>query len=175
MKYLIYNLLVLSALIGVGCSSSVTVTEKAGQTPSDIDVEESISINVNEVIYFDFVKKDTEWLGELKIYTLDGNDNKVVDRYLVSANDSSWSDFDDFVNFLNIYQIPPQHQISGWVPNSGQLPRRVYTFEVFDGDSTRTFSYQDPETGIKEFWQAQNILTFMTFVENELNWIEKSE
>lgn len=175
MKNLIHNLLALSALFAFGCSSSGSVVEQALQTRTETKVEESISINVNEVIYFDFEKNNSQWDGELKTYTLNENGDKVINRFLVSANDGSWSDFDEFVKFLNIYQIPPQHEVSGWVPDSGQLPRRVYTFEVYDGDTARTFSYQDPENGIKEFWQAQSLLTFMTFIENELNWIEKPE
>lgn len=172
MKYLICNFLVVLFLTGLGCSSSSAVIESPKQTSKNTNPDESISININEVIYFDFDKEDSEWYGELKTYSLNENNEKVVDRHLVSAQDSSWNDFDQFVEFLNIYQIPPQHEVKGWVPDSGNLPRRVYTFEVFDGDTTRSFSYQDPERGIKEFWQAQSLLTFMTFVENELNWVE---
>ncbi|MDZ7807646.1 MAG: hypothetical protein U5K71_11090 [Gracilimonas sp.] len=142
-------------------------SKQGGQDPK---TEESISISINEVIYFDFFKEDSEWSGQLKTYSLNENDEEVLSQHLESAQDSSWNDFDKFVDFLNIYQIPPQHEVNGWIPDSGNLPRRVYTFEVFDGDTTRTFSYQDPERGIKEFWQAQSLLTFMTFVENELNW-----
>lgn len=170
MKYLIYNSFLVIVLFGYGCSSSNSVVETSKQTDLYTKPDESISININEVIYFDFVKEDSLWSGELKTYSLNENNEKVVSRHLESIQDSSWSDFDKFVDFLNIYQIPPQHEVKGWVPDSSELPRRVYTFEVFDGDTTRSFTYQDPERGIKEFWQAQSLLTFMTFVENELNW-----
>ncbi|MFP8490153.1 hypothetical protein ACKGJO_13785 [Gracilimonas sp. Q87] len=172
MKYFIYNFLAVLVLTSLGCSPSNKVIETSEQMNHDLKPDESISININEVIYFVFVKEESQWSGDLKTYSLNENNEKVVSRHLVSAQDSSWSDFDQFVEFLNIYQIPPQYEVDGWVPDSGELPQRVYTFEVFDGDTTRSFSYQDPERGIKEFWQAQSLLTFMTFVENELNWVE---
>lgn len=135
--------------------------------------DERISLNINEAVYFVFLKHDTTWTGELTVYTLNAEGEKVVQSEYVSANDSSWSDFDLFVDFLKLYQIQPQNEIEGWVPDSGQLPRRVYSFEVFDGDTTRSYSYQDPEKDILDYWQVQNLLTFVTFIQNDLRWVEK--
>lgn len=157
-----------------GCSSSenaASVTQNMAQENAQPD--ERISLNINEVVYFDFIKNNTTWTGELTVYTLNADGQKVVQSEYVSANDSSWSDFDLFVDFLHLYDIQPQNEIEGWVPDSGQLPRRVYSFEVFDSDTTRSYSYQDPEKDIREYWQVQNLLTFVTFIQNDLRWVEK--
>lgn len=169
MRYLIYNLFCGILLFGLGCSSSKNVSQQ------DEKVEERISLNINEIVYFDFFKTDTAWSGELTTYTLDESGEKVVDDKFVSAQDSSWKDFDEFVQFLNIYEIPPQNEIDGWVPDSSQLPRLVYNFEVFDGDTTRSFSYQDPINNIRDYWQVQNLLTFVTFVQSNLRWVEYTD
>lgn len=76
------------------------------------------------------------------------------------------------VDFLKIINLPPQNEIDGWVPDSSVLPRRVYSFEVFDGDTTRTFSYQDPINELRKYWQSQNVLIFVTFIQNDLRWVE---
>ncbi|WP_421773559.1 hypothetical protein [Gracilimonas sp.] len=158
----------------IGCSSSEkAASETQNMAQENIQPDERISLNINEVVYFDFFKNDTTWTGELTVYTLDTEGEKVVQSEYVSANDSSWSDFDLFVDFLNLYQIEPQNEIEGWVPDSGQLPRRVYSFEVFDGDTSRSYSYQDPEKDIRDYWQVQNLLTFVTFIQNDLRWVEK--
>lgn len=172
-----YKLFIGIFLILVGCSSSESMVsesnslkEKSGEEASDFS--KRISLNINEAVYFEFMKIDTTWNGSLTTYTLNEEGEKVVDRTFISAQDSSWNDFGDFVNFLKIMHLPPQNKIEGWVPDSSELPRRVYSFEVFTGDTTRSFSYQDPINGIRDFWQAQNVLTFVTFVQNDLRWVE---
>lgn len=158
----------------LGCSSSEkTVSETENMVQEETQPDERISLNINEAVYFDFFKYDTTWTGELTVYTLNAEGEKVVQSEYVSAQDSSWNDFDLFVDFLKLYQIQPQNEIDGWVPDSGQLPRRVYSFEVFDGDTTRSYSYQDPENDLRDYWEAQNLLTFVTFVQNDLRWVEK--
>jgi hypothetical protein len=169
MKYLIYNLFLGLILFGLGCSSSENIAQQ------DPIINERISLNINEAVYFDFVKTDTVWTGELTTYTLNESGEKVVNNEYVSARDSSWNDFDAFVQFLNIYEIEPQNEVEGWVPNSAELPRRVYNFEVFNGDTTRSFSYQDPINDLQDFWQAQNLLTFVTFIRNDLRWVEREK
>ncbi|MGN8225780.1 hypothetical protein [Gracilimonas sp. BCB1] len=170
--YIAGTLLLMTAIIG--CSSSENAVSVADEmVQEEAQPDESISLNINEAVYFDFFKKDTTWAGELTVYTLNAEGQKVVQSEYVSANDSTWSDFDLFVDFLNLYQIQPQNEIEGWVPDSGQLPRRVYSFKVFDGDTTRSYSYQDPEKDIREYWQVQNLLTFVTFIQNDLRWVEK--
>ncbi len=152
------------------CSSSKEVAKAPDESYS-----ERISLNINEAVYFDFVKQENNWSGNLTIYTLNDEGEKVVKTRMTSVADSTWDDFGEFVNFLKLYEIPPQNEIEGWVPDSGELPRRVYNFEVFDGDTTRTYSYQDPINGIRNYWQSQNVLTFVTFIQNDLHWREVSE
>lgn len=158
-------------LMAVAACSS---TESTGtEFSSENQPDKRIFLNINEAVYFEFFKFDTTWTGNLTVYTLNADGEKVVQSEYVSAQDSSWNDFDLFVDFLDIYSIPRQHEIEDWVPDSGQLPQRVYSFEVFDGDTTRSFSYQDPENDLRDFWQAQNLLTFVTFVQTDLGWVEK--
>lgn len=174
MDYRIYIaslLLLMTAFIG--CSSTEpAVSETAEVVQDEAQPDERISLNINEAVYFDFFKYDSVWTGELTVYTMNAEGEKVVQSEYVSAQDSSWNDFDLFVDFLKLYQIPPQNEIEGWVPDSGQLPRRVYSFEVFDGETTRSYSYQDPEKDLRDYWQPQNLLTFVTFVQNDLRWVE---
>ncbi len=156
------------------CSpSEMAVSEPEAVAQEETQPNEYIFFNINEVLYFEFFKYDTTWTGNFTSYTLNENDEKVVNHKYISAEDSSWNDFDQFVHFLGLYEIPPQHEIEDWVPDSGQLPRRVYSFKVFTGDTTRSYSYQDPVKDIRNYWQVQNLLTFVTFVQNDLRWVEE--
>lgn len=173
--YLIpFALLFTLSILITGCSSTNQTNDTISADQTDHKAEEWIKVNINEAIYFHFEKEDSEWTGSFRTYTLNSENEKVVNQQYVSANDSSWADFQQFVDFLNIYEIGPQYEIEDWVPDSGTMPRRVYNFELFDGETTRSFSYQDPINGIRDFWQAQNLLTFMTFVENDLQWVESA-
>lgn len=173
--YLATTILLFSlAVLTAGCSSSRHTNDTTSTAQPDESAEEWIKVNINEAIYFQFEKENSEWTGTFRTYTLNAENEKVVNQRYVSVNDSSWSDFQQFVDFLNIYEIGPQYEIENWVPDSGTLPRRVYNFEVFDGVTTHSFSYQDPINGIRDYWQAQNLLTFMTFVESDLQWVEST-
>ncbi|HBQ58477.1 MAG TPA: hypothetical protein DD671_02330 [Balneolaceae bacterium] len=178
MRYFTYKLFLGLILFGLGCSSSENVVSESSVTQETERVDEPevsklISLNINEAVYFEFEKSDSTWDGTLTTHALNEEGEKVVDREFVAAQDSSWNDFNAFVEFLKIMNLPPQNKIEGWVPDSSTLPRRVYSFKVFDGDTTRSFSYQDPINGIRDYWQAQNVLTFVTFIQNDLRWVEK--
>lgn len=174
-SYLAPIIILFSLFITIaGCSSTKQTNDPVSTAQTDDTAEEWIKVNINEAIYFHFEKEDSVWAGTFRTYTLNDENEKVVNQQYVSANDSSWSDFQQFVDFLNIYEIGPQYEIEDWVPDSGTLPRRVYNFEVFDGENTHSFSYQDPINGIRDYWQAQNLLTFMTLVESDLQWVEST-
>lgn len=162
-------------LTAVACSSSEKSVNETGFIDKKVTPDEYIFFNINEAVYYKFYKYDSAWTGTYAKYTLNENDKKVVDEKYVSAEDSTWNDFDLFVNFLELYKIPPQHAMEDWVPDSGQLPRQVYSFEVFDGDTTRSYSYQDPVRDIRDYWQVQSLLTFVTFVQNDLQWVAKAD
>lgn len=175
MKYFVFNFLMGSILFGLGCSSTEQLTANSSipfQNNAP-DTSQSIALNINEVVYFEFNKVDTVWSGNLTTFSLNDEGEKIIDREFVSVNDSTWNDFDNFVNSLKILNLPPQNKIEGWVPDSSKLPRRVYNFETFDGDTTRFFSYQDPINGIRDYWQLQNVLIFVTYIQNELHWVPK--
>mgnify|MGYP000668527560 CR=1 FL=1 len=153
----------------LSCSRSALVQEDSGSVSSEPD--EYINMNINEAVYFRFEKHDTLWTGDLTVYTLNTDGEKVIQSRYESARDSTWEDFSNFVSFLDIYTLPQQYEIEGWAPNSSQLPKRVYSFTVFNGDSVRAYSYQDPINNIRDNWQAQNVRTFSTFIQNELHWV----
>ncbi len=134
--------------------------------------EESITLSINEATQFNFTKWDGRWQGEMWLYTFGNDDEKTIARHFISSTDSSWNDFDDMVGFLEIYNISPQNELPEWHPQSGSLPRQVFAFEVFDGSKNHAYSYQDPINDLRNYWQAQNILIFVTYVQTELTWVE---
>ncbi|MEX0719841.1 MAG: hypothetical protein WD059_04175 [Balneolaceae bacterium] len=170
MKFMTQLILPVLSLIvlGVACSASDSAIIKSNSTP---EPDERIAMTINESVHFEFEKYDTTWTGNLTVYTLNKHEEKVVQSTHISANDSTWQDFDLFVDFLNLYEIPPQNQIAGWYPDSSILPKQVYNFEVFDGDTAKSYSYQDPIKDVREYWQSQNVLVFITFVQNDLGWM----
>lgn len=159
-------------VVGIACSTTNKIEEVASSEPQP---EESISVSINEAAQFEFERYDSTWTGTFTTFKLDENDEKLEHSKFIPAKDSSWNDFEEIKKYLKLYDIPPQKDIEGWVPDSGNLPKRVYNFEVFDGDTTKEFSYQDPENDLRKYWQSQNILVFIAFIENDLKWVEVTE
>ena len=166
---LLYTFIVL--ILFSSCSATEGLQDRNHQSG---EAEERIILSINEAVEFSFYKKEGNWDGKLTFYTLNADDKKIVQRKYLSAQDSTWQDFDPLVDFLDLYEINPQNEIEGWIPDSSELPKRVYSFEIFDGNSKRNFSYQNPENELRDYWQSQNILMFITFVQDELNWVEAS-
>lgn len=162
-------LLILPVLLVFSCSAM----QKNSRPQKNESPEEWIHITINEAVEFNFQKINARWVGELKVYSLTEEGQKIIQQEYISAGDSTWNDFSSFVDFLHIYEIGPQNQIDGWAANSAQLPKRVYTFEVFDGKDTSAYSYQDPELELRDYWQSQFIVTFVTYIQDELNWVQQ--
>lgn len=173
MRYFIYSLFF--GIILLGCSGSGKSSANNPKLPEIKPASYYITIVINQSESYSFSKRSDEWSGKFLIFGLNEDNERVLKKTLFPIQDSSWDDFEDFLMFLNILELTPQNEIEGWVPDSSVLPRRVYNIEVFDGDTTRSFSYQDPINGIRDFWQAQSLLTFMTYIENDLRWVEKPE
>lgn len=148
-------------------------TAKGILTEVDTSIpEESITLSINETTQYKFTKWSGRWQGEMWLYAFGKDDEKTVTQHYFSTTDSSWADFDEIVRFLELYAISPQNELPGWHPDSGRLPREVYAFEVFDGRKHQSYSYQDPINDLRNYWQAQNILTFVAFVQTELTWVK---
>src|SRR5690606_3756364 len=124
-----FRLLILffAPLVLITCQS----TKKVPPPVEKQQPNEWITLSINEGIEFQFKKFDDLWSGTFTIYSLNSDDEKIAQRHFVSADDTTWNDFNHIVEFLNLYEIEPQHEIEGWHPDSGELPRRVYAFELF--------------------------------------------
>ncbi|MTI86809.1 MAG: hypothetical protein FH748_02440 [Balneolaceae bacterium] len=163
-----YMLILLIAVLWIGCSHSEHTL--AG---SELDnASEAIMMEVNEATRYVFKKTDSTWTGHKMLYSLNSeNEKQLLVTYKV-VKDSSWKYFDLFVNHLDLYSLPAQHEIEGWVPDSGTMPKRVYSFTVHLEDTSRSYSYQDPIKEVTKHWQSTHVFSFVTLVQDELSWKE---
>lgn len=136
--------------------------------PENADATIEISINSGLVV-FSFFKMDSSWSGELRAYNINADEEKVLNAHLVSAEDSTWNEFQLFVDHLDLYTLPDQKDIKKWT-EPDQEAQRTYTFRVYDGEQTRSYTYRDPQILLGDYWQQQRVYTFLTYIENDLRW-----
>jgi hypothetical protein len=175
-----YRILILTiSLLVFGCSSSKeleqvdtkpeTFNEETVETSNDtISPDKQIIVFVNDRVKYEFTKIDTSWSGTVTQF--DSNDpqtHKVVQVYdLVPTY--GWSEFEEVVEFLNIYTMPDQSEIKNHIPGQLSPQSRVYNFTVFDGKQTRTYSYFNPEGEATSHWESQHIATFGSYLATEM-------
>ncbi|MFN1836188.1 hypothetical protein AB2B38_013070 [Balneola sp. MJW-20] len=161
-------LIILSA-----CSSGKEIGEEPElpETPTS----RAISVEVNERFRFNFKKQmspedSVYWIGDAVEYTFTPQGEKVAQGRFSSANDSTWNDFDLFVEYLRIFDLPDQSAIQGRSVAS-ENARLTYRVTLKEDDEERVIIYKDPADDLQKFWQSQNFYVFISFIENELNWL----
>lgn len=176
-KYWLLSALVISLLIG--CSSTEPKVlaepdeEALEESMTDIEPDKKITVLINDRVEYSFIKIDTSWTGTATQY--DSNDpmtQKVVQVFTLDPV-LSWSDFEDIVRYLKIYTLPDQMEIVdrksvGITPQS-----RSYKVTVFDGESTRSYSYFNPEAESTNHWQSQKIATFGSYIATEMKVVQE--
>lgn len=159
-------------LTGLVFCLPTAILAQAEYTGTDIpgNAEESIEISINnQQVIFSFFKTDSTWSGVIRAYGLNAEGEKVLNAHLVSAEDSTWNEFQLFVDHLDLYTLPDQKDIKNRT-EPGQQAQRTYTFRVFDGEQTRSYTYRDPQIMLGDYWQQQRVYTFLTYIENDLRW-----
>lgn len=180
-KHWMLSTLILSLL--VGCSSSkntakvqpesdVQNEQVANESSSEISPDKEINVVINERVKYTFTKRDTSWTGTATQFdTNDPATQKVVQIYELQPL-NGWSDFEDMVEYLNIYTMPDQMTIEDRKAGGITSQSRSYKFTVFDGDTTRSYTYFNPEGESINHWQSQMIATFGSYIVSEMNMVE---
>lgn len=175
-------LLLCIAVIGINCKTAeppvATPIVSNGQVESKkteavSDTSKFVSMTINGRVKYEFTKIDSNWTGvALQFDTNDPKTRKIV-REIPLTPTYGWSDFEDMVQFLKIYTISDQKEIENHKPGPITSQSRSYRFTVFDGDTTRSYFYYNPEGGASEYWQSQNVITFGSYVATEMKTLVK--
>ncbi|MEQ8579697.1 MAG: hypothetical protein RIC57_12620 [Balneola sp.] len=131
-----------------------------------------IVLVVNGIVKYNFVKTDTNWAGKVTQFSSADPEKQEVVKVLEIEPTLGWDDFEEFVNYLRVYNIPDQSEIKN--RNSGSISNisRAYQFFTFDGENSRSFSYYNPEGELNEHWQSRNVVTFGTYLISEMKVVE---
>lgn len=176
-KYCTLNTLLI--FLFIGCSSSdktlqpeVTpeINTETSRTVenSDNTPDKEINVVINDRVKYTFTKRDTTWEGTATQFdTNDPNTQKVVQVFDLDPV-YGWSDFEDMLEFLNIYTMPDQSEIKNHKVGDITSQSRVYAITVFNGENTRSYMYFNPEGETADHWQSQKIATFGTYLATEM-------
>jgi hypothetical protein len=169
------------ALVGINCKSTENtviappVQQEKTESIADIatpDTSRFISMTINGRVNYEFTKIDTNWTGvAIQFDSSDPQTRKTV-REIPLSPTYGWSDFEDMVQFLKIYSMPDQQEIKDRKPGPLTDQSRSYKFTVFDGESTRSYFYYNPEGEASQYWQSQYIITFGSYVTTEMKTIQ---
>ncbi|MBO6622914.1 MAG: hypothetical protein JJ892_12550 [Balneola sp.] len=183
MKLLIKHLSLLFCflMLSLNCKSSDSITTDYSpnegsnvQTDSEAvsDTTRIIEVLINDRVKYEFIRLDTTWSGMAFQYDTNDLQTQKVVREIPLVPEYGWSDFESMVDFLNIYTMPDQTEILDRKPGPLTPQSRAYKFIVFDGDTTRSYFYFNPEGEVSQYWQSQNVVTFGTYILNEMKVLE---
>ncbi len=130
--------------------------------------DKEIVLVVNGIVKYNFVKTDTIWTGKVTQFNSADPEIQEVVKILEIEPTLGWDDFEQFINYLRVYDIPDQSEIKNRNPGSISSISRAYQFFTFDGENSRSFSYYNPEGELNEHWQSRNVVTFGTYLISEM-------
>ncbi len=176
-------LFLLIMLVGfAGCRSS----EKVIVTPTPLpenpipemldeattDTSQFIQVTINGRVRYSFVKTDTSWSGT--VVQFDSNDPAVrkAVKTIQLIPTYGWNDFEEMVEFLSVYTLPDQKDIEKRKPGPITNLSREYKVVVVNNGEKRNYNYFNPEGELSENWQSQNIVTFSTYLINEMKGLQ---
>lgn len=167
-----------SVLIISACKTTEPEVKETEQTvTSDLEsnepsAEKELIVTINEMVEYNFSKTDGDWQGSVTQF--DSNDpelQKVVRVFSIQPV-LGWEDFENMVEFLNIYEMPDQAEIVNRKPGPITPQSRAYRFTIIDGDESRSYSYFNPEEESQNHWQSQQIVTFGSYLVLEMKAVE---
>ena len=166
-------------VIGLNCASTEPMMvepkvseENVSEAAMDPDTSQSIEMEINARVKYEFTKVDTSWTGFAVQYDSNDPETRKVVRTIPLVPTYGWSDFEDMAKVLHIYSIPDQKELKNHEPAPLNNQSRSYGFTVFDGDSTRSFYYYNPEGEASQYWQSQNVLIFGAYITTEMKGVD---
>lgn len=111
---------------------------------------------------YNFVKIKDNWLG----FRYDVNAQGTTKEIKLEPNEN-WEEFEFMVDHLEILTLPDQSEISNYQEDIGSNISRKYKVVIEEEHNTHTYQYNNAESNLTESWEAQNIVSFATYIENE--------
>ena len=180
-KHWVLTVVLISLLIGCSSSKETMNSESEPeinntQVVTASAVEESpdrmIKVLINERVEYKFIKRDTSWTGIATQFDTNDTLTQKVTQVFNLDPINGWSDFEEMIQFLDIYTMQDQTEIENRKAGSLSPQSRSYTFTVFDGDTTRSYTYFNPEGEITNHWQSQKIATFGSYIATEMSVVQ---
>lgn len=180
---ILYGFILLTSLSLIACSStetavdqSVTSNEEASENiASTIDSTTSIVILLNSSNpyngKFQFDSTSAGWQGVLETYQMVNDTMNIVGVNPLQPK-VDWDEFNDFVNYLQIFTLPDQKSIGGYSNNplgSQNNPFNVQIeFQVRRANGYKhQYIYSNPAIETNEYWQSANVITFVSYITTE--------
>jgi hypothetical protein len=178
-------LLVFSGLLLCSCTGSKTATEEQDIQPEAIlevetTPEEVYSTRISVQItssnptggYFQFDSTDTGWSGFARTFRNLNDTLEVLSNQPIMPREG-WGEFNDMVNFLQIFTLPAQDEINDYDKNP--LGRRNNPLNVqIEVNAERangyenSYIYENPAIETGEYWQSANLITFLSYITTEV-------
>lgn len=158
-------------------SSEQTENESWVDDGSFIDKEAvpspQITVLINDRIEFQFAKHEDGWQGSAVEFQFNEEGIKVPSKYYKAEPKLGWTDFEEVIHFLKIYQLNDQSELEDREVGSLSVASRSYQITIRNDGEVKSLFYYNPEGEILQNWQTQSVATFGTYLATEMNVYEK--
>ncbi len=178
-------ILIFSGILVAGCAGSRKAADEQELQPEAIlqvettpeDVSSTrISVNITSSNptggYFQFDSTDTGWSGFARTFRNLNDTLEVLSNQPVMPR-NGWEEFNDMVNFLQIFTLPKQTEIRNCYENpigrrNNPLNVQIEVEAERVGGFKNTYIYANPAVETREYWQSANLITFLSYITTEV-------
>ncbi len=156
---------IIAAVLIIGCAPTKNVVQSTAQEENAFDTDLKIGLIINGKAYA-FVNNGEDWTG----YTYVMNEDGAMQEIGLLPNEG-WEEFDFMIEYWEILTLPDQSEIPAYKLSDESFISRNYKVVIQSNSELYTYEYNNPEGNLQDSWEAQNIVSFGTYVENEFTEI----
>ena len=172
-----YGIIILAALFALACAGSNKSAEPVVEAELEPIAVQEVQADTTIVAVFirsmapvvtEFIFDSTTvgWRGYVNYYQ-NRRDSLTFQQKLVLTPKADWEEFDLMVNYLRLFDLPPQNEIPGYKgpqPN----PNRIFVdFYLKRNDDLVRYTYEHPEAESSNYWESGNVITFASYLSTE--------
>ena len=122
--------------------------------------------------YFQFDSTDTGWSGFARTFRNLNDTLEILSNQPIIPREG-WDEFNDMVNFLQIFTLPAQTEINGYEENpigrrNNPLNVEIEVTAERANGFTNSYIYENPAVETREYWQSANLITFLSYITTEV-------
>ena len=132
---------------------------------------------------FEIKKDSSRWKAQLTLMYVDFNLRNLSEKigkkviFDLQPKNMDWETIIDSLYKLKIDKLPTDEEIPGYYQNNSSYSNNstTFSFEYSDLNTYRFYQYNDIYRAPSEFWQANNVISILSLLEEEFEWNTKGK